>query len=147
MAATIRTCSFCGKLFQSLGVPNCPQCSLKLDEDFVKVRDYLYANKGAALHATEIAEKTGVSEKAVLYFLKEGKLARKETKKVDLVCARCGAPILSGRLCSKCVSSWNSEVGATARGPDPSGAGSGEKADVQAGKARDTRMHTRQDKK
>lgn len=137
MAVNVRTCSFCGKLFQSLGVPNCPQCSLKLDEDFIKVREHLYANPKSTLHATEIAEETGVSEKAVLYFLKEGKLARKETEKIDLTCARCGVSIASGKLCTKCVSSWNSEVGAIARSSDKPG----DKSDKRQG----TRMHTRQD--
>lgn len=138
MASTIKTCGFCGKLFQSLGPPHCPQCSNKLDQDFIKVREYLYSNKSAALNATEISENTGVSEKAVLYFIKEGRLARKEGgEKSGVKCAACGTPILSGKLCAKCASAWKNEASTMAK--------AAEKPDGQTERNGGIRMHTKQD--
>lgn len=138
MASTIRTCDFCGKLFQSLGTPHCPQCSTKLDKDFIKVREYLYSNKSAAINATEISENTGVSEKAVLYFIKEGRLARKEADgKSSMKCAACGVPIFSGKLCAKCASAWKNEASSIAK--------TAEKPGESAERSRGIRMHTKQD--
>ncbi len=138
MAPTIKSCDFCGKLFQSLGTPHCPQCSETLDKDFVKVREYLYSNKAAAINAAEISENTGVSEKAVLHFIKEGRLSRKEAEgKTSMKCAACGAPISAGKLCVKCASAWKSEANAIAK--------SNEKAAEKTESSSVTRMHTRQD--
>lgn len=138
MASTIRTCDFCGKLFQSLGTPHCPHCSTKLDKDFIKVREYLYSNKSAALNATEISENTGISEKAVLYFIKEGRLARKEADgKSSMKCAACGVTIFSGKLCAKCASAWKNEADTITK--------AAEKTSESTERSGGIRMHTKQD--
>ena len=68
----IRNCKRCNRLFQYNGIKYCPKCVLELDEMFIKVRDYLYENKNANI--AEVSEATGVEEKVILEFLRDGRL-------------------------------------------------------------------------
>lgn len=107
----VKVCTFCGRLFQSTGPNICPECSVKLDEDFVRVREYLYDNPGN-VDVLDIVNNTGVSEKAVLRLIKDGRLARKDSEGNSLLrCAICGAPISSGRLCRQCMDEWKAGMG------------------------------------
>lgn len=107
----VKVCTFCGRLFQSTGPNICPECSVKLDEDFLKVREYLYDNPGH-VDVLDIVNNTGVSEKAVLRLIKDGRIARKVSEgDTDLRCAICGAPISSGRLCRRCMDEWKTGMG------------------------------------
>ena len=106
----IKSCKFCGKLFKSLGSDICPVCSVQLDEDFRKIREYQY-NESVEMSINDIAEKTGVPEKTILYFISEGRLSQKlDPSGGSLKCAICGAQIRSGKLCQKCLGLWNSEM-------------------------------------
>lgn len=49
----------------------------------------------------EISNETGIEEKLILHFLREGRLEMM-TADGSLVCEKCGTPIKSGRLCRKC---------------------------------------------
>jgi predicted amidophosphoribosyltransferase len=113
----VRACTFCGRLFQSTGPNICPECSVKLDEDFVRVREYLYDNPGH-VDVLDIVNNTGVSEKAVLRLIKDGRLSRKGSEgEADLRCAICGAPISSGRLCRRCMEDWKATMGEHGEAP------------------------------
>lgn len=97
----LRNCPVCGKLFVYTVRNMCPQCAKKDEENFEKVRQYLYDVPQATLE--EITEKTGVPAKNVLEYLKEGRLMLKKSNRNILSCERCGAPILTGRYCDKCA--------------------------------------------
>ena len=96
----IRNCKRCNRLFQYNGIKYCPKCVLELDEMFIKVRDYLYENKNANI--AEVSEATGVEEKVILEFLRDGRLELREPS-LDLTCERCDKPITSGRMCKDCL--------------------------------------------
>ena len=96
----IRNCKRCNRLFQFSGIKYCPKCVLELDEMFMKVRDYLYENEDANI--AQVSEATGVEEKIILEFLREGRLELKEPSS-DLTCERCDKPITSGRMCKDCL--------------------------------------------
>ncbi|NLV99769.1 MAG: MerR family transcriptional regulator [Clostridiales bacterium] len=96
----IRNCKRCNRLFQYNGIKYCPKCVLELDEMFIKVRDYLYENKNANI--AEVSEATGVEEKVILEFLRDGRLELREPSP-DLTCERCDKPITSGRMCKDCL--------------------------------------------
>lgn len=96
----IRNCKRCNRLFQYNGIKYCPRCVLELDEAFIKVRDYLYKNPGANI--VEVSEATGVEEKIILEFLRDGRLELKEPSPA-LTCERCEKPITTGRMCKECL--------------------------------------------
>jgi protein-arginine kinase activator protein McsA len=89
----------CGRLFQSFGTNMCPVCAEKMDRYFLKVKDYLYEHPDANVFDT--SQETGVPEKVVLNFLREGWLSISGMGNM-LECEKCGAPIASGRFCLEC---------------------------------------------
>ena len=87
----------------------CPECLKKDEEDFGRVRDFIYNNPQASLE--EVSEETGVSTKSILEYLKEGRLMlRSNNVNILLSCELCGEPILTGRICEKCSSKFKREL-------------------------------------
>ena len=110
----LRNCPECGKLFAYTIRNLCPECSKKEDENFDKVRDYIYDFPKATIE--EVSENTGVSVKTVLEYLKEGRLMlRDNNKNILLHCELCNEPILTGRLCDKCAKSFRNGFSSKAR--------------------------------
>lgn len=99
MSPKIIVCKQCGKLFQTLGSSNCPACVEEMDKAFKTVKDYLFDHRDATV--VDVVTDTGVPEKYVLSFLKEGRL-NVENSEDMLKCEDCGRPISSGRYCIDC---------------------------------------------
>ncbi|MGI6485480.1 MAG: MerR family transcriptional regulator [Tepidanaerobacteraceae bacterium] len=97
----LRNCPICGKLFVYTYNNKCPDCAKKYEEDFKKVRAYLAENPNTSIE--EIAEKTGVNEKRVLEFLREGRLILKRANRNLITCELCDKPIFSGKYCEECA--------------------------------------------
>jgi len=86
-----------------MGKGVCGECLLKLDQNFVDIREYLYDHEGAGIE--EVSEETGVSRKAIFYLLKEERLiVGDENGCVNgiLKCESCKRPIPTGRMCAGC---------------------------------------------
>ena len=95
----VMMCKQCGKLFQSLGSSNCPVCVEEMDKAFKVVKEYLYDHEDATV--LNVVKDTGVPEKYVLSFLKEGRLDIENSAEI-LKCEDCGKAITSGRYCISC---------------------------------------------
>ncbi len=93
-------CKLCKKPFQSMGLQFCPECMKEIDEKYKPVRDYLYEHPNASIE--EVSEGTEVSERIILYYLKDGRLSMAKASGL-LRCEQCGAAINSGRFCEKCM--------------------------------------------
>ena len=78
-----------------------------MDDQYKLVRDYLYDNPNAPIE--EVVEETGVQEKIILYYLRDGRLQIAGSSGL-LKCEQCGAAINSGRLCEKCMSKVNTRI-------------------------------------
>ena len=119
----IKQCDFCRIPFQTLGNKLCNDCLSGLDEDFIKVREYLYEHDRAGIE--EVSEATGVSRKSIMYLLKEERLlVGDENGDVGgfLTCESCKKPISTGRMCASCkkeVLSALQENVAVVRKPKP----------------------------
>ena len=100
-------CKMCKRPFQSYGNPFCPSCMQELDEQYKPVRDYLYDHPNASIE--KVVEDTGVAERIILYYLKEGRLRMANASGL-LRCEQCGAAIESGRLCDKCKGKLDSRM-------------------------------------
>ncbi|MDL2237823.1 MerR family transcriptional regulator, partial [Christensenellaceae bacterium OttesenSCG-928-K19] len=75
MVNSFRTCQWCGGIYTYMGNPLCPKCVKEQEEDFQKVKKYLYENPGAGVE--EVVEETEVDIKRVMHFLREGRLEMK----------------------------------------------------------------------
>ncbi len=110
MGGKIVQCKKCSRIFQFLGTsPYCPNCVEELERNFERVKDYIYDHQHA--NVVEISKETGVPEKDVFYFLKEGRLSVSEDIGV-LHCEDCGCSITTGRYCESCKKKLEREFGA-----------------------------------
>lgn len=100
--ADVRNCRKCGKIFNSFtGSPVCPACKKAEEDEFKKVKDYLYRNPGANLN--QISLNLEISIEKIKRFLKDGRLEIvSEEGNMFLECERCGKAINSGRYCEEC---------------------------------------------
>ena len=98
-----RQCDFCRLPYQSVGNKICSDCLMKLDDDFIQIREYLYEHDRAGIE--EVSEATGVSRKSILYLLKEERLIVGDENGNSggiLKCESCKRPINTGRICLPC---------------------------------------------
>lgn len=117
MSTRVIQCRQCGRLFQSLGNNICPGCVEELDKSFEMVKNYIYDNPDA--NVLEISKATGVPEKQVLEFLREGRLFINNPEEV-IQCERCGKPLNGGRYCAACQAALENALGSVAPSPSAS---------------------------
>ena len=116
----IRNCKRCGKVFNYIGVSVCAECVQKEQEDFEKVREYLFNHPNST--TIEVTNATGVDPKVISRLLKDGRILADNIKLSDgdeLKCEKCGQPIYKGRFCEKCVGEMKDEF-QKAASPSPS---------------------------
>ncbi|MGM0471734.1 MAG: hypothetical protein ACQEQI_05565 [Bacillota bacterium] len=97
----LKNCQRCGQVFASNSDKICSECQEEIEENFEKVRDYIYDHGQASL--PQIHEDTGVSIEEIKQFIREGRLVELNTD-LTIDCKRCGAPIKSGKYCEDCRS-------------------------------------------
>lgn len=99
----LKKCKRCGKFFVNDGVPSkyCHLCILLDNEDFEKIRDFLYEN-GAAT-ALEIEQNTGIPVKRIEGYLREGRLEIPANSPIFIKCELCGKEIRTGKYCDECT--------------------------------------------
>lgn len=98
----VRNCRKCGKLYNYIGgAPICPQCKESEEEDFKRIKEYLYEYPGASL--TQVSTELDISVELIRRFLREGRLEiTNEDGNLILECENCGRSIKSGRFCAEC---------------------------------------------
>ncbi len=105
----LRNCTKCGRAFAYTGNDICSRCASDTENDFKKVKEYLYDHPGATV--TEVSEGTGVSEKQILRYLRESRIEIREEDNCLLHCERCEKSIRSGRFCDSCVAEIKKQFG------------------------------------
>ncbi|MGE5472836.1 MAG: TIGR03826 family flagellar region protein [Ignavibacteriales bacterium] len=115
----IRNCKRCGKMYAYIsGIPICDQCKQKEEDDFQKVKKYIYENRSSSMK--EISEACEVSVEKITRFLREGRLEIKEDTNIILECENCGGPIKTGRFCAECSKKLERELSRASNIPEPS---------------------------
>jgi len=103
MNISVECCRNCKRLFKYPGFGNkyCPDC-MKIDEENrEKVKAFLRENGQSNMY--EISLGTGVSEKDIKQYLRDGMLEIPEGSPIYIKCESCGCPIRSGRWCPDCA--------------------------------------------
>ena len=96
-------CKNCGRVLSpTYEAELCPTC--EENQLFDKVRDYIRKNDVTEM---QVAEHFGIPQKKVKAWIKEGRIEYKEDGDkralVSIRCARCGAKVTFGTLCSRCL--------------------------------------------
>lgn len=95
----LKNCNRCGQVFASDRKKICSDCEQEMEENFEKVRDYIYDHGQATI--PKVHEETGVSIKEIKQFIREGRLVEYDMD-ISVECKRCGTDIKSGDYCSDC---------------------------------------------
>jgi len=98
-----KVCVKCKRIFNYSGYGHfyCPLCKKRDEEDFTKVKDYIYGNGVAS--SLEVSEMTGVNYNTIQQYLREGRLEIPEGSPIFIKCEKCAIDIRSGRLCPECA--------------------------------------------
>jgi len=100
-----KKCASCGKLFLEIRKSDlCPECMAKENDEFQRVKDYLWDYPGSTTR--DISKFTDVSESLILKWYEEGRL-EKSTIKASEHCKICGKPIAVGEICKHCQAEMN----------------------------------------
>lgn len=99
----VRNCRRCNKIFNYLGGPPiCFDCKQQDEENFKRVKEYLYDNPKASLF--EVSKELEISVQQIRAYLKEGRLEIIGAGgNMFLECERCGKSIATGRFCESCA--------------------------------------------
>ena len=112
MAAKIKNCAGCGKLFAAVeGRKFCPDCmekEYKLEE---KVVNYVRDNPKSRV-SDILKEVPEANEKLIKRLIREGRFEQVGVK-LTYPCDKCGAPIVTGKLCGKCSDALRNELQST----------------------------------
>jgi len=96
----LRNCPECGKVFVYTSVNMCPECRKEEEQEFIKVKEYLYKNPKIGIY--ELSEATEVDEAKIIRWVREGRIEGKSFPGIVVTCDRCGKPIPEGRYCQSC---------------------------------------------
>lgn len=111
----VKSCRRCKALFHHVVGPQlCQKCKVKDEEDFARVKEYLYDNPGASMPV--VCEEVGVTVRQVQQYLREGRLTVSEDSPIAIECERCNTRILTGRYCDSCTAAMTNQFSSTAKG-------------------------------
>ncbi|MBF4694510.1 hypothetical protein [Fusibacter ferrireducens] len=101
----LKNCKKCNRLFAAPDASSslCSRCNEAIDDDFTKVREYIYDNPTSGVKDVSIG--TGVSTEAILKWIRDGKIVLGANALISF-CERCGEVVNGGgRFCPKCIRS------------------------------------------
>jgi flagellar operon protein (TIGR03826 family) len=98
----VRNCRRCGRIYNYIGgAPLCQACKEKDEEDFKRIKQYLYDNPKASV--TQVSTELDISVDKIKRFLRDGRLEiADDDGNMILECEACGKSIKSGRYCQEC---------------------------------------------
>lgn len=115
MGMSLRNCRKCKKLFNYINSPYCPDCVKEEEDSFNILRGYIKENPKSEI--MDVAEATGISEKKILRYIREGKLeVTYGLSGIKFKCDMCGKPITLGRYCPDCISVFEKHSGKSTDG-------------------------------
>jgi flagellar operon protein (TIGR03826 family) len=106
----LTNCHRCGKLTYKTLQNICPRCREEIEEEYLRCARYLRQkqNRHATIH--ELSEATGVSEKQIIAFIREGRILTEQNPNLTYPCQLCQSPIQSGYLCQACANRIRKET-------------------------------------
>ena len=110
MGYSVEVCHHCKRIFNypGFGSMYCPEC-LKIDEENKnKVKKFLRDHGNANMY--QIALATGVSEKDIKQYLRDGMLEIPDGSPIYIKCENCGCDIRSGRWCPSCAARMSNDL-------------------------------------
>jgi len=110
MGISVEACENCGNLFHypGFGTKYCPACRKIDEENREKVKAYIKENGSANMYQISLA--TGIPQKLIKQYLRDGMLEIPEGSPIYIKCEGCGCDIRSGRWCPECAVRLNNDL-------------------------------------
>lgn len=111
----VKSCRRCRALFHHVVGPQlCQKCKRKDEEDFARVKEYLYDNPGASM--TTVCEELDVTVRQVQQYLRDGRLTVSKDSPIGIDCERCGTRIITGKYCDECTTTMTNQFSSASKG-------------------------------
>lgn len=105
----VRNCKRCNRLFNFIGNHICPYCIQEDEDNFKKVKLYLYDNPKATIY--DVSKELDISIQLLKKYLREGRLEiMGTTEEPSILCQHCGEPIPKCRYCARCAKSFTNNL-------------------------------------
>lgn len=98
----IENCPQCGKLYVRALRSVCESCFKEYEKMFQTVYQFIRKKENREATMEEVVEHTGVEEKIILQFIRDGRLKLTNFPNMSYPCESCGRSIREGRICDKC---------------------------------------------
>ena len=100
--AELMNCPRCGNVFVQTIRDICEACYKEEEAMFEKVYAFIRKKENRQATLTEVCDATGVPERVVIRFIKQGRLRTAQFPHLSYPCESCGSPINEGNLCDTC---------------------------------------------
>ena len=107
MTGKIKNCPMCGRLFSDTGLHVCMDCYDKIERKEHEVIEYVRDHPKSKI--PDICEATGAPEKMLKKMIREGRFIEVGVK-MTYPCEKCGAPIMTGKLCRSCMEAMRMDL-------------------------------------
>ncbi|KGX93946.1 membrane protein [Pontibacillus halophilus JSM 076056 = DSM 19796] len=107
----LANCPRCNAIYVKGVRDICEACYRKEEDDYDLVYTYIRKKKNRTAGVEEVANHTGVSEKTIRKFVKEGRLRSGMFPNLDYPCDRCGTMINEGLICGSCANEIQADLG------------------------------------
>ena len=114
----LRNCKECGKVMTYGGMRKlCQDCTDKREKQYLEVRNFVKSNPNVAIEV--VSEATGVEERRIREFIREGLIEPTALDGFPVDCQRCGKPIAKGTYCPICQQDLASNLSRERPGKTP----------------------------
>lgn len=109
----LANCTICGKLYLKDHTDYCLDCYKEIEREFKLITDFLKVEENRFASIEEVSAFTGVAEKRIADFIRDGRIYVEDYPNLGYGCAHCGTLIQRQMLCPSCFDEFTSEVNKT----------------------------------
>ncbi|MGM7702921.1 TIGR03826 family flagellar region protein [Pseudalkalibacillus sp. Hm43] len=108
--AELANCAQCGRLFAKVVRSVCDVCYQEEEKMFETVYKFIRKKANREASIIEVSQATGVPEKTIIRFVREGRLRASQFPNLTFPCDSCGKQISTGRTCDDCHNQLKKEL-------------------------------------
>jgi len=104
----VEHCPLCGRVYQKNLRNMCASCTHEFDSQLASIEHFMIRNRRATM--AELCLATSIQEKAIVKYMKLGKISVSQYPNLTYACDYCQSPIQSGTMCTGCKMRLNADI-------------------------------------
>ncbi|WP_033544151.1 flagellar protein [Planococcus sp. CAU13] len=109
----LANCTICGKLYLKDHTDYCLDCYKEMEREYKVISNFLKVEENRFASIEEVSAFTGVPEKRIAEFIRDGRIYVEDYPNLGYGCAHCGTLIKRQMLCASCFEDFTAEVNKT----------------------------------